>query len=161
VKYRFIKDNLKYPVAKWARMLKIQRTGYYVWLRKREALEEREAHLKKRIKEVFDESRGTYGPDRITAELRKKCEHLGRKRCAEYMADMNLSSCHNKHRAKSLTNSKRARGEVLVQRVQQSWIKQVGESPTSVTASGLSSESRCVAVMWGAKREDKVRKGKR
>ena len=111
MKYRFIKDNLKYPVAKWARMLKIQRTGYYVWLRKREALEEREAHLKKKIKEVFDESRGTYGPDRITAELRKKCEHLGRKRCAEYMADMNLSSCHNRHRAKSLTNSKRARGD--------------------------------------------------
>ena len=81
MKYRFIKDNLKYLVAKRAQMLKIQRTGYYAWLKKREALEEREAHLKKRIKEVFDESRGTYGPDRITAELRKKGEKLGRMRC--------------------------------------------------------------------------------
>jgi len=111
VKYRFIQDNPEYPVAKWARMLKIERTGYYDWLRKRESLEEREAHLKKRIREEFDESRGTYGPDRITAELRKKGECLGRKRCAAYMADMNLDSCHNRHRAKSLTNSKKARGE--------------------------------------------------
>lgn len=37
--------------------------------------------------------------------------------------------------------------------VQQSWIKQVGESPTLVTASGLSSESRRVVVMRGAKRD--------
>ena len=36
---------------------------------------------------------------------------------------------------------------ILVQRVQQSRIKQVSESPTSLTASGLSSESRCVTVM--------------
>ncbi len=56
-------------------------------------------------------SRNTYGPDRIVAELRKKGERLGRKKCAEYMAKMNLSSCHNRHRAKSLTNSKKARGE--------------------------------------------------
>ncbi len=98
-----MQDNPEYPVAKWAQMLNIERTGYYAWFRKRES------HLKKRIKEEFNESRGTYGPDRITAELRKKGEHIGRKRCAEYMAEMHLDSCHNRHRAKSLTNSKKAR----------------------------------------------------
>lgn len=98
-------------MAKWADILKIERTGYYAWLRKREALEKREAHLKKRIKEVFDDSRGTYGPDRITAVLRSRGERIGRKKCAEYMADMHLQSCHNRHRAKSLTNSKKARGK--------------------------------------------------
>lgn len=98
-------------MAKWAGILKIERTGYYAWLRNREALEDRTAYLKKRIKEKFGESRGTYGPDRITAELRKKGEHIGRKKCAEYMAEMQLDSCHNRHRAKSLTNSKKARGD--------------------------------------------------
>ena len=98
-------------MAKGAEILKIERTGYYVWLRNREAIEDRTAYLKKRIKEEFDESRGTYGPDRITAELRKKGEHIGRKKCAEYMAEMHLDSCHNRHRAKSLTNSKKARGD--------------------------------------------------
>lgn len=92
-------------------MLRIERTGYYTWLKKRESLEEREAHLKERIKQEFDISRSTYGPDRIVAELRKKGERIGRERCAEYMADMNLESCHNRHRTKSLTNSTKARGD--------------------------------------------------
>ncbi len=98
-------------MAKWAEILKIERTGYYAWLRNRVAIERREAHLKERIKKEFDESRGTYGPDRIIAELRKKGESIGRKKCAEYMAEMHLDSCHNRHRAKSLTNSKKARGD--------------------------------------------------
>ncbi len=96
---------------KWAEILEIERTGYYSWLKRREYLEKRETHLKATITAAFNESRGTYGPERITAELRRKGEHLGRKRCAEYMADLNLDSCHNKHRSKSLTNSKKARGE--------------------------------------------------
>lgn len=101
-------------MAKWADILKIERTGYYAWLRNREVFEERKTHLKKVIKEEFDESRSTYGPDRITAELRKKGERIGRRKCAEYMADMSLDSCHNRHRAKSLTNSKKARGDEYV-----------------------------------------------
>ncbi len=111
MKYVFIKDHPEYPVVKWAGILEIERTGYYVWLNKREALEEKEMHLKKKIKEEFGKSRGTYGPNRIVKELRKKGEHVGRRKCAEYMADMGLDSCHNKHRSRSLTNSKKARGE--------------------------------------------------
>ncbi len=111
MKYKFIRNNPEYPVAKWAEMLEIERTGYYAWLNKREALEEKEAHLKKKIKKVFDESGGTYGPDRIVNGLRKSGEHIGRKKCAEYMAEMGLDSCHNKTRCKSLTNSKNARGD--------------------------------------------------
>ncbi len=53
-------------MAKWAEILRIERPGYYAWLRKREAHEKREFYLKKKIKEVFDNSLGTYGPDRIT-----------------------------------------------------------------------------------------------
>jgi putative transposase len=98
-------------VAKWAEILEIERTGYYAWLRNRKTFEEREAHLKKRIKEAFEESRKTYGPNRITAELHNKGERIGHKKCAKYMAEMHLDSCHNRHRAKSLTNSKKARGD--------------------------------------------------
>ncbi len=63
------------------------------------------------IKKEFEASRGTYGPDRIMIQLRKKGEKIGRKKCAEYMADLGLDSCHNKQRKRSLTNSKKARGE--------------------------------------------------
>ena len=111
MKYEFIKDNPEYPVAKWAVTLKIERTGYYTWLNRREALGEREKHLRGAIKKEFEGSLGTYGPERIAIELRKKDEHIGRKKCAEYMADLGLDSCHNKHRSRSLTNSKKSRGE--------------------------------------------------
>ena len=62
-------------MTKWAEILQIERTGYYAWLRNREANERRETHLKN--KEEFNESRGAYGPDRITAELRKKAKASG------------------------------------------------------------------------------------
>jgi len=111
VKYRFILEHPEYPVSKWAEKLQVDRTGYYSWQRRRESREEREAYLKKRIKEEFEESRGTYGPDRIVKELRKAGDSIGRDKCAAYMSDMGLESCHNRHRTKSLTNSKKARGD--------------------------------------------------
>lgn len=111
MKYRFIEDNPEYPVVKWAEVLRVERTGYYAWLRRREACEAHETHLKKRIREEFEKSRSAYGPDRIVKELRKSGERIGRLRCAKYMAEMRLSSTHNRHKSKSLTNSKKARGE--------------------------------------------------
>jgi len=111
VKYRFILEHKEYPVSKWAEKLQVDRTGYYSWLRSRESREERETYLKKRIKEEFEKSRGTYGPDRIVKELRKAGDSIGRDKCAAYMSEMGLESCHNRHRTKSLTNSKKARGD--------------------------------------------------
>jgi putative transposase len=111
VKYRFIEDNPEYPVAKWAEVLRIERTGYYAWLKRRESREGHEAHLMERIREEFGKGRGAYGPDRIVKELRKSGERIGRRKCARYMATMGLSSTHNRHKAKSLTNSKKSRGE--------------------------------------------------
>ncbi len=110
MRYAFILEHPEYPVTKWAETLQVERSGYYVWLKRRKAREERKAYLKKRITEEFAKSRGTYGPDRMVQELRNAGESIGRKRCASYMAEMGLNSCHNRHRAKSLTNSKKARG---------------------------------------------------
>lgn len=90
--------------------LKIERTGYYAWLGKAKVYREQEAELKKSIREVFEASRGTYGPERVSTELREKGIHIGRKKCAGYMAKMHLDSCHNRHRSRSLTNSRKARG---------------------------------------------------
>jgi len=91
--------------------LQVGRTSYYAWLQNREVAEKREAHLKKRIKEEFIKSRGTYGPDRIIAELRKTGERIGRDKCRDQMQEMALTSCHNRHKTRSLTNSKKARGD--------------------------------------------------
>jgi transposase len=35
VKYRFISERKDYPTAKWAKHLKVSRSGYYSWLKQR------------------------------------------------------------------------------------------------------------------------------
>jgi len=111
VKYAFIEGHPEYQVSKWAEVLQIDRTGFYAWLKRRDRQKEKESYLKARIKDVFKKSRNTYGPDRIVQEMRKAGDSISRGKCAGYMADMGLDSCHNRNRSKSLTNSKKARGD--------------------------------------------------
>jgi putative transposase len=111
VKYRLIHENPEYPVAKWAEHLGIERTGYYAWLKREGARAEREGKLKEMIREEFDLGRGSYGPDRISKRIRERGEKIGYKKCAVYMADLGLESSHNRHRSRSLTDSRKARGE--------------------------------------------------
>ena len=96
---------------KWAEKLQVNRSGYYAWLKRYAFREKREVYLKERIREEFTKSRGTYGSNRIVKELKKAGDSIGRKKCASYMAEMELESCHNRHKSKSLTNSKNARGD--------------------------------------------------
>jgi transposase InsO family protein len=92
-------------------VLQINKSGYYAWRKSIKGRKEQEANIKKRIREEFEKSRKTYGPDRIVMELRQKGEKLGRRRCAAYMRDMGLKSIHDRRRARSLTDSRKARGD--------------------------------------------------
>jgi len=111
VKYAFILDNPGYPVSRWAAVLQINKSGYYAWSASRETRKEREGYIKKRIKGEFEKSNGTYGLDRIVMKLRESGEKIGRRRCAFYMRDMGLKSIHCRRRTRSLTDSRKARGE--------------------------------------------------
>jgi Transposase and inactivated derivatives len=104
-------DQPEHPVSRWAVTLQINKSGYYAWRNGLKAREERRANIKKRIGEAFEKSRKTYGPDRIVMELRKMGEKLGRRRCAAYMREMGLKSIHNRRRTRSLTDSRKARGD--------------------------------------------------
>lgn len=76
----------KYPVKTQCRVLGISRSGFYAW-RAREpsarALED--AGLTERIREIHDESGGTYGVPRIHALLQAKGTRIGRKRIGRLM----------------------------------------------------------------------------
>jgi putative transposase len=91
--------------------MQVERTGYYAWLHRKDAAEQKERHLKNRIREEFEKSNKTYGPDRISKMLRRTGDSIGYYKCAGYMADMGLSSIHNRRKTRSLTNSKKARGD--------------------------------------------------
>lgn len=109
--YEFIRTEKKYTVAKWARFFKVSRSGYYSYVERRELRKEEEKAQKKEIKRIFDESDGTYGPDRICGIMRRNGKKASHRKVSGYMADMGLQSIHRRHKTRSLTDSRRARGE--------------------------------------------------
>jgi putative transposase len=100
-----------YSVAKWARFFKVSRSGYYSYTERRERQEEEQAKRKKEIQKIFDDGDGTYGPDRICGIIRKLGGKASYGKVSGYMAEMGLSSVHNRKKTRSLTDSRKARGE--------------------------------------------------
>jgi len=109
--FSFIGKHKEYAVAKWVKFFRLSRSGYYAYeLRKEERKAKKEA-LKTKIKRIFEESEGSYGPGRICGLLRKANEKASYGRINGYMCEMGLSSVHNRHRTRSLTDSRKSRGE--------------------------------------------------
>jgi len=97
-------------VAKWAKFLQVSRSGYYEHLSQRTERQKKENTLKDDVRKLFAASGGTYGPDRICGVLRNQGKRASYRKISRLMAMMGLSSIHNRHRTRSLTNSKKARG---------------------------------------------------
>lgn len=106
-----MKEHPEYTVAEWAMFLQVSRSGYYRWLNAIEEADRKDKAEKEEIRKIWKEGEGTYGPDRICGIIRQRGGHMGRKKAARHMEEMGLTSCHNQHRSRSLTNSKKARGE--------------------------------------------------
>ena len=52
-------------MSKWAKFLQVSRSGYYDWLSTRQERLAKEAAYKEKVKKIFGDSGGTYGPDRM------------------------------------------------------------------------------------------------
>ena len=106
-----MKEHPKYTVAEWAGFLQVSKSGYYRWLGGIEEAAKKDKAEKEQVREIWEEGKGTYGADRICGIIRQRGGHMGRAKAVRHMEEMGLSSCHNRHRSRSLTNSKKARGE--------------------------------------------------
>lgn len=77
-------------------VLKVSRSGYYAWEKRRPAVQEREQKreaLARKIAVIHKESRGTYGSPRVHYELNIGCgeeERVNRKRVEKIMKELNL-----------------------------------------------------------------------
>ena len=109
--YEFMREHGEYPVAKWAGFFGVSRSGYYAYLEQRERRQTEESALRSEIKRIFDESGGTYGPDRVCGLLRRAGRKASYLKVSKHMSDMGLNSIHNRHRTRSLTDSRKARGD--------------------------------------------------
>ena len=70
------------------RMLKVTRSGYYAWRgRPASAREQRRGELVKRIRQVHQDSRGTYGSPRIAVELKDSGIAVCENTVAKYMRE--------------------------------------------------------------------------
>ena len=61
----FIESHPEYAAANWARHLDVSLSGYYSWKDRKEQRQKEVDEYKKMIKTIFQESKGTYGVDRI------------------------------------------------------------------------------------------------
>jgi putative transposase len=81
----------RFPIAMMSRVLEVSRSGYYAWTARspsRRACED--TALKRCIKSIHEQSRGTYGAPRIHAELAARGVRVGRKRVARLMREQGL-----------------------------------------------------------------------
>jgi putative transposase len=137
--YQFVYNHDEYPVAKWAKFYQVSRSGYYTYIKRRERREQEQAVKQQEVRAIFEESGGTYGPDRICGVLRKRGCKASYKSISTMMREMKLESIHNRHKTRSLTDSRKARGDSYINLVKgQSFdkLRQVVSSDITYLKSG-------------------------
>lgn len=120
-------------MARWAAFFQVSRSGYYAFIERRERRKQQTESFKEKIKRIFDDSDGTYGPDRVCGVLRKGGCKASYRKVSGYMAEMGLKSIHTRHRTRSLTDSRKARGDGYPNLVR----KQTFTSPRTAVCSDI------------------------
>lgn len=78
--------------AMMCKQLDVSRGGYYAWKKRPASARQKEdAVLVEAIKEVHEESRGTYGSPRILDDLKERGFEVGRRRVARLMAQESIT----------------------------------------------------------------------
>ncbi len=108
--YAFIQTHPEHAVVRWATFFEVSSSGYYAWLGKHQDIQSREEKYAKQVEAVFDESGGTYGADRIAAELRKRGYKASFRKVKRIMNERGLYSVHLRYQ-RSLTDSRGAKDE--------------------------------------------------
>jgi transposase InsO family protein len=89
VRFAFIQERRKeFPVRLMCQILEVSRSGYYAWRDRRASPQaQRRAQLVERIRRVHEQSRGTYGSPRVTAELKEDGVDVCENTVARYMRE--------------------------------------------------------------------------
>jgi putative transposase len=87
MKYRCMEDCAEeYPIRMMARLLEVSPSGYYTWRKHRQSVRTQDnQRLTRMIREIHQESDGTYGSPRMQKELRGRGQPISRNRVARLM----------------------------------------------------------------------------
>jgi hypothetical protein len=110
-RFQFVDDHRgAFGVKRLCRMLKVSRSGFYRHLAGAQARADRargDAELAERIAEIHQESDGTYGAPRVTAELRDGGERVNHKRVARVMRKFHIVGFHLRKKVRTTSPSPR------------------------------------------------------
>lgn len=109
--YDLMKTETKCARAKWAERLGVSTSGYYGWLHERKRRQADNNTLREKIIEVFNDGQGVYGVDRICGILRRDGDSASYPVVKRIMSQEGLKSCHCRRRQRSLTDSRKSRGD--------------------------------------------------
>ncbi len=101
----------RYAKAKWAVQLGVSTSGYYDWLKSRDDRQKAWQKLTVKVKTIFQSGEGTYGTDRICGILRRDGHAASYAVIKRIMTREGLKSSHCRRRQRSLTDSRKARGD--------------------------------------------------
>ena len=100
------RERLHFPVMTMSRLMKVSKSGFYAWLRRKPSRRQQEdERLKIAIKAAHQRSRETYGIRRLQPELAAEGFPAGRDRIDRLRKTLGLR-CRQKRKFKATTNSK-------------------------------------------------------
>ena len=86
-------------------------SGYYTWLHERTQRQTTDDTRREKVIAVFNEGQGVYGADRICGILRRDGNSASYPVVKRIMSQEGLKSCHCRRRQRSLTDSRKSRGD--------------------------------------------------
>lgn len=116
-----------------ARVLKVSRSGYYAWRKRKPSKRQIEnKQLLVAIKDVYDDSKGRYGSPKITREINAKGIPCGENRVARLMNNNSIASV-TKRKFKHTTDSKHKQpvadnllqDDVQIETTDQVWVSDI------------------------------------
>jgi len=103
-------NRAKHKVATMCRVLGISPSGYYAWRERAPSQRaQKDAELIKRIRDIHETSRGTYGVPRMHAELAAQGHHVGRKRVWRLMRAAHLEGVSRRRKYRTTVRDAKAR----------------------------------------------------
>lgn len=98
--FRFVEEHqAEYRITDLCRVAGVSRSGFYAWrTRPPSARAAADAELTEAIREIHQNSRGTYGAPRIRGQLRRKGHRVSRHRVARLMRVDGLVGAHGRRK---------------------------------------------------------------
>jgi transposase InsO family protein len=92
MRFEFIRaEKARFPVRLMCRLLEVSRSGFYAWLERRESRELNDRQLLQLIREIFAQSKQTYGSPRIYRELRARGVRCDKARVERLMRENRIT----------------------------------------------------------------------